>query len=145
MLATDPHLNLPGLASLDISPEFRVVEETNITLPAQQAACWIALAPQLDTAFVIDAGSSNISAVDTKTGILKNTFHSTVAGGEDSLVHGDSLYYLTVANFTIPQILVFDIQDVNEGKLPPLQSFDLSSVLGANRYWQGLSFYSSSQ
>ncbi|KAK3629697.1 hypothetical protein LTR56_017903 [Elasticomyces elasticus] len=143
LLATNPHQNSPGLALLDVSRDLKVAQETSITLPEQVASCWVALAPQFDTAFIIDAGSSNISAVNPKTGALKDTFHSNAAGGEDSLVHGNWLYYLTVANFTVPQILVFDIQNVNEGKLPQVQSFDLSAALGANRYWQGLSFYPS--
>jgi len=143
ILATNPHLNSPGAAFLDVSSSFAVTEEKIITIPQQVASCWIALAPQFDSAFIIDAGAPNITIVSPETGAVKDIFHFNGTGAQDSRVDRTWLYTMNVPPMN-PHVLVFDIQGLREGRSPKqVQSFDLFSALGPFPGYLGLSIYPS--
>lgn len=133
IIATNPHLNSPGAAYLDVSyPSLQITVERIVTIPDQMASCWVVLAPQYDDVIVIDALQPNITVVSPETGAVKQVFHfdAPPLGAADSKLDRRWLYLLTDSP-TDPQVLVFDVSPLQDGASPPqVQSYDIFSALG---------------
>ena len=131
-LLTDPSF---GAAILSVSPKFQITERAHTAIPLQRAACWGAYSARYDSAYVIDASNSNITALDPRTGSIKDTitYDATAGGGLDTAVAGRFLYVATRA----AKVAVIDLQrKTNRG----IQSFDLTG-LGDAKDWQGMGVY----
>ena len=151
LFATNPHDGSPGAALLDVSPELRATEAQIITIPDQAASCWVADAPAFDTLFIMDAAKANITILNRSDGEVKAQFGFTTPafGAMDTKVDRNFLYSLTApfgSDFTLiasPQILVYDITPVREGKIPTqVQSFDIFKAVGQIPDLMGLAIYS---
>ena len=133
VVATNPHLNSPGAAYLDISyPSLEITVERIVTIPDQKASCWVVLVPQYDDVIVVDALQPNITIVSPETGAVKGVFHfdAPPPGAADSKLDRSWFYTLT-DSATAPQVLVFDTTPLGSGGLPQLvQSYDIASALG---------------
>lgn len=133
IIATNPHLNSPGAAYLDVSyPALQITLERIVTIPDQMAACWVVLAPRYDDIIVIDALQPNITVVSPETGAVKQVFHfdAPPPGAADSKLDRTWLYSLTDSP-TDPQVLIFDVSPLQVGGSPlQVQSYDIFSALG---------------
>ena len=133
IIATNPHLNSPGAAYLDVSyPSLEITLETIITIPDQMASCWVVLVPQYDDVIVVDALQPNITIISPETGAVKEVFHfdAPPPGAADSKLDRKWLYTLTDSP-TDPKVLVFDVTPLSDGGLPQLaQSYDTVGAVG---------------
>jgi hypothetical protein len=78
IIATNPHLNSPGAAYLDVSyPSLEITIEKIITIPDQMASYWVANAPQYDDVIVINALQPNITVIGPETGSVNRCFTLT--------------------------------------------------------------------
>jgi hypothetical protein len=134
IITTNPHLNSPGAAYLDVSyPSLEITVEKIITIPDQMASCWAVNAPQYDDVIVIDPLQPNITVISPETGSVKQVFHfdAPPPGAADSKIDRTWFYSLTDSP-TDPQILVFDVTPLSYGGPPQhVQSYDLIGALGA--------------
>ena len=153
LFVTNPHNGSPGAASLHISYDLTVADVEIITIPGQEASCWVANVPDFDTLFVMDAVRATISILDSKKLKVESQFGFTTPafGAMDTKADRHYLYALTdpfSADFTLlasPQILVYDFISVQEGKTPKqIQSFDIFSTVGRIPDLMGLAIYPSS-
>jgi hypothetical protein len=149
VIATNPHLNSPGAAYLDVSyPSLEIRVEKIITIPDQMASCWVVLAPQYDDVIVIDALQPNITVNSPETGSVKDVFHFAAPppGASDSKLDRTWLFSLSDSP-TDPQVLVFDVTPLSNGGSPPqVQSYDVISALGpipTGSGFMGLAIYPS--
>ncbi|KAK5077819.1 hypothetical protein LTR70_009427 [Exophiala xenobiotica] len=154
VFSTNPHLNSPEAAFLDVSSSLEAIVAEIIMTPEQMASCWVAYAPQFDSAFDIDALKPTITIVSPSTGDVTGTFdfRTPVLGGFDSQVDRSWLYTLTDP-FNVnppfnlaasPQVLVYDVSPVREGTPPhQVQSFDIFSSVGMIPNLHGLRVYPS--
>lgn len=142
LLVTNPHLGSPGAAFLNVSyPSLEITLAKTITIPNQDAVCWVAYAPQYDTAFIIDAGQANVTALNPETGDVKGIVRYDAVGGHggvDGEVCGDFLYMLTFSP-TSPRVDVFQIG--GPGLLTEVQSFDIFKEVGKMPYWMGMAIW----
>lgn len=150
LFVTNPHNGSPGAALLDISPSLRSTEAQIITIPDQEASCWVADAPIFDALFIMDAAKPNITIVNRIDGKVRAQFAFTTPalGAADSKVDRNFLYFMTDpfnSNNTLiasPQVLVYDVSPVLEGKIPAqVQSFDIFEEVGQIPGLLGLAIY----
>ena len=137
-LLTDPSF---GAAILNISPSLQVTEKAHTVIPLQGAACWGAYSPRFNSAYVIDAGKSNITIIDPASGAIKGAIQYTVSrgGGFDNAIDRSYMYVLS----GVSTIVVVDLQGSNSGRIPQQrQSFDITA-LGNAKNWQGMAIYPS--
>ncbi|PMD50006.1 uncharacterized protein K444DRAFT_505672, partial [Hyaloscypha bicolor E] len=94
LIVTNPHNGSPGAALLDISPSLQIVDEKLITIPGQEASCWVAEALEYDTLFIMDAARPTITIVDSRDGAIKGqfSFETPAAGAMDTKVDRNTLY-----------------------------------------------------
>ena len=132
LIVTNPHLNGFGAALVNVEyPSLKATLTKGITFPAEVATCWVAYAPQFDSAYVIDAANPLISIINPETGDIKTqvTYNVTMpgSGGYDSKVDRNYLYTLT-DDQQDPRINVFDI---SRGGYPvQVQSFNIFQQVG---------------
>ena len=144
LLVTNPMPNVPGAAFLQVGEDLKITTAKTITLADEQAACWVAYAPQLDSAYVIDAAQPNFTVINPETGDVRGVVQYEAkmpgSGGFDARVQGDYLYFLT-DDQSDPKINVFDISD---GGWPmQVQSFDVFAEVGAIPDWMGMAVWPS--
>jgi hypothetical protein len=149
LFVTNPTTGTPGAALLDIS-SLRATAAQIVTIPDQFFSCWVADAPTFDTLFVIDAGKPTVTIVDRSDGKEKAQFNFTTPtlGAMDTKVDRNFLYFLTdpfgneATLIASPQVLVYDIKPVKEGKIPTqVQSFDIFKEIGQIPGLMGLAIY----
>lgn len=136
LLVTDPSFSA---AFLDVSPSYQVTETAHIEVPGIGAACWSAYAPRFNSAYVINAGFTNITIHDPATGNIKGVinFDASAKGGLDTAI--DRIYMYVAGGDA--SIILIDLSGSNSGKLPhQIQDLDLSA-LGNRRGWQGMAVY----
>jgi hypothetical protein len=76
IIVTNPHLNSPGAAYLDVSyPSLEITVEKIITIPDRMALCWVVKTPQYDDVIVIDALQPNITFISPETSGIKQVLH----------------------------------------------------------------------
>ena len=149
LIVTNPHNGSPGAALLDISPSLQIVDEKIITIPGQEAACWVAEALEYDTLFIMDAARPIITIVDSRDGAIKGQFgfeHPRLEPWIRKLIGTLSTYHGSFRQkptlIASPQILVFDITSVKENGTPKqIQSFDIFSEVGQIPDLMGLAIY----
>lgn len=150
LFVTNPHNGSPGAALLGISSSLHVTKEEIITIPRQEASCWVAEALEYNTLFIIDVAKPNITIVNSINGAIKGQFGFDTPGfgAMDTKVDRNFLYAVTApfgSNFTLiasPQILVYNITPVLEGRTPKqIQSFDIFSEVGQIPDLMGLAIY----
>lgn len=133
IIATNPHLNSPSAAYLDVSyPSLEIILERVVTIRDQMASCWVVYAPQYDDTIVMDALQPNITVISPETGVVKQVFHfdAPPPGAADSKIDRTWLYCITDSP-TAPEILVFDMTPLSYGSTPPqVQSYPIVSALG---------------
>ena len=150
LLVTSPHFNLPGAAFLQVSyPSLQTTLAKNITIPGQQnASCWVAYAPQYDSAYIFDALKSDITVINPETGDIKGQVHFTVppaapgasSGAQDSQVKGDYVYVL--GDSATPKVYVFKIGGPQ--LLEEVQVFDNFAGLKPIPNWNGMAIWPAS-
>lgn len=109
------------------------------------AECWGVYAPQFNTAYILDGGAPNVTALDPATGVVRGSTHFDVLtpgfGGTDLVIDRRSLYLITDDPIK-PEILVFSLDGAASGALPKLvQHFDIFSKVGRIPGWFGLAIY----
>lgn len=130
-----------GASIISISPSLQITEKAHTVIPLQGAACWGAYSARFNSAYVIDAGKSNITILDPASGAIKGAIQYTVAkgGGLDTAIDRTHMYVLT----GVATVVVIDLRGSNSGKVPrEVQSFDISA-LGNSKNWQGKAIYPS--
>ena len=138
LVSTNPVANAPGAAFLEVHDDLSITYAQTITLPDQQAACWVADVPQLDSVYIIDALQPNFTYISQETGEVKGVVQydaKPMTGGIDTAVLRDYLYFLT-DNLKDPKINVFQLGDGGEPKF--VQSFDIFKEVGVIPFWMGL-------
>ena len=150
LLATSPHHDFPGAALLQVSyPSLQATLVKTITIPGGQlASCWVAYAPQYDSAYIIDAAKSDITVISPETGDIKGQLNFTApefapgipSGGQDSRVKGDYLYLL--GDSATVQVYVFKIGGPQ--LLSEVQVFDNFAGLGPIPNWHGMAIWPAS-
>lgn len=128
-MITDPSF---GAAFVEIGSDLSITETNHIVLPNQGASCWGAYSPQYDTAYVIDAGHTNITLLDPASGAIKGviSYEAGAKGGYDTVINREWLYTLTADS----SVLVVHLEE-HGGK--EVQKFPLAN-LGPVGDWQGI-------
>ena len=140
---TNPLLNVPGAAILDISyPSLKASVEKIITIPGQMAACWIAYSPQYtgNEFYVVDALEGNITTVDTAGNIRGQiSYPVDVAGGQDTKFDRKWLYVLNDGMKTVVNVFKRETTGLKQ-----VQAFQDFSAIGSIPNWMGLAIWPAS-
>ena len=132
-----------GASIVEIAyPSLEITELHHIVVANQVAACWGAYAPRFDAAYIIDAGSPNITVVDPESGAIKATIElqrQGMGGFDDTAIDRTWMYVLGGDS----SVVVVDLEGSNYGKVPTqVQRYDLAGE-GPTGGWQGMAIYPS--
>ncbi|KAF2162730.1 hypothetical protein M409DRAFT_68993 [Zasmidium cellare ATCC 36951] len=123
-----------GAALVTVGDGWKVTLKEHTVIPGQQATCWTAYVPSLNTLYAIDAGYDGVYTLDPATGKQTGTINVQIPGGNatmgvfDSFVKNETLYSLVGSN----GLVVVDLKTEQQ-----VQYLDLSSF-GSRQYYQGL-------
>jgi len=132
-----------GASLVEINSDYRVTVSKKVIVEGQNAICWSEYSSRFDTIFLMDAGSANITLVDSRSGSIKGALVQpdflAGMGSFDAVLDRTYLYILRGGSY----ISVVDNTGLNHGKMPTeIQSLDLSS-LGNRQGFQGMAVYHS--
>lgn len=123
-------------------PSFELTETAHTIIPGQVAICWGTYSSRFNSAYIFDAGSTNITVLDPVTGAVKDKIimDPTAKGAFDNAIDRTWLYVLGGD----ASIEVIALLGENNGVTPTeVQKFDLSYI-GSRKGWQGFAIYPSS-
>lgn len=131
-LITDPTF---GASIVNIASNLTVTETHHTTIPNQGAVCWAAYSRHYGTVYVIDAGHTNITALDPGSGAIKGAiqFQPDALGGYDTIIDRQWMYVLSGAN----SIVVIDLEKSGG---TAVQQFGIGQE-GPVGHWQGMAVY----
>ncbi|KAL8945953.1 MAG: hypothetical protein Q9222_007582 [Ikaeria aurantiellina] len=147
MLITNPHLGSPGAGVLKINyPSLKASVEKIITIPDQEASCWVAYSAQYSPVlYVIDAAQPNITVVDPRNDEVTGQFDIPSGtpgnGGADTKIDRKWLYVITDRP-AAPKVEVYAVGRQGTS-LRSVQSFDIFSNVGQIPGWMGLAIWPS--
>lgn len=117
LIVTNAFVNHTGAALLEVAyPSLQVTQTTPIPLPGQQGTCWVAYDPRLSkSAYVMDAGQTQINVVDPATGELEKRISFTNggqppflgSGSFDTRIDREWLYVLTGIVLFFPFVVLY--------------------------------------
>lgn len=126
-----------GAALLTVGEGWEVTLKEHTVISGQQATCWTAWVPELNTLYAIDAGYDGIYTIDPASGKQTGAIDVQIPGGKatvgvfDSFVKGEMLYSLVGSN----GMIVVDLKGERQ-----MQYLDLSSF-GNRQYYQGMAIW----
>jgi hypothetical protein len=123
-----------GAAFVSVSEDLQVTTDTILNITTQKATCWTARSADTGSAYLLDAGVANVTAVSTDTKAITRTLpgYEQGKGNFDGIVSGSKLYVLQAA----PAVAVFDLK----GPSYSPQVINLNG-LGNRASWTGMAVY----
>jgi hypothetical protein len=131
-----------GASILHVTPSFDLIETAHTIIPGQAAICWGTYSSRFNSAYIFDAGNTNITVLDPVTGAVKDKIimDPSVGGALDNAIDRSWLYVMGVD----ASIEVISLLGENHGVTPTqVQKLDLSAI-GSRKGWQGFAIYPSS-
>jgi len=131
-----------GASILQVAPDFTLTEIAHTVIPGQVAICWGIYSSRFNSAYIFDAGNTNITVLDPVTGAVKDKIimDPSAKGALDNAIDRSWLYVLGGD----ASVEVINLLGENHGVTPiQVQKLDLSA-LGSRKGWQGFTIYPSS-
>lgn len=133
-----------GYNLVTITPDHKVVLDTAIVVPDQQAICWSGYSARFNTIFISDGGNSNITLANPVTGAVKGLLYQDASGkgSFDVAFDRNYIYVLKGSN----SIIVSNLMGLNQkskSSLPIASQVQHFVLPGVRSGYAGLAVYPS--